>query len=125
MPWDVLFHDAFDAEFEGFPEDVREELLARAGMLQEFGPSLGRPAVDTLNSSKHDNMKELRFRANDGVWRVAFAFDPKRNAILLTAGDKSGVSEERFYKRLIKKADDRFDSHLGQVKKELQKAKGK
>ena len=47
MTWDVLFHDAFDAEFEEFPEDVREELLARAGMLQEFGPSLGRPAVDT------------------------------------------------------------------------------
>ena len=70
-------------------------------------------------------MKELRFRANDGVWRVAFAFDPKRNAILLTAGDKSGGSEDRFYRRLIKKADDRFDSHLRQIKKELQKAKGK
>ena len=125
MTWDVLFHDAFDAEFEEVPEDVREELLARAGMLQEFGPSLGRPAVDTLNGSKHDNMKELRFRANDGVWRVAFAFDPKRNAILLTAGDKSGGSEDRFYRRLIKKADERFDSHLRQIKKELQKAKGK
>jgi hypothetical protein len=57
-------------------------------------------------------MKELRFDAADGVWRVAFAFDPKRKAILLVAGDKSGISEKKFYKRLIAKANDRFDAHL-------------
>lgn len=61
-------------------------------------------------------MKELRFKAADGVWRVAFAFDPKRNAVLLVAGDKSGGSENRFYKQLIKTADDRFDTHLAQLK---------
>jgi len=123
MTWDVLFHEDFEAEFDEFSQEVREELLARAGVLAEFGPSLGRPTVDTLNGSKHDNMKELRFKADDGVWRVAFAFDPKRKAILLAAGDKSGGSEDRFYKRLIKKADDRFDSHLGQ--QERAKGKGK
>jgi hypothetical protein len=57
-------------------------------------------------------MKELRFRADDGVWRVAFAFDPKRQAILLVAGDKSGVAQKRFYKALIAKADKRFAEHL-------------
>jgi hypothetical protein len=57
-------------------------------------------------------MKELRFDADDGVWRVAFAFDPAREAILLVAGDKSGGSEARFYRGLIKKADRRFDDHL-------------
>ena len=57
-------------------------------------------------------MKELRFNASDGVWRVAFAFDPVRRAILLTAGDKSGVSQGRFYKQLLARADDRFDEHL-------------
>lgn len=57
-------------------------------------------------------MKELRFDASDGVWRVAFAFDPERHAILLVAGDKSGTSEKRFYKQLIKKADERFGDHL-------------
>jgi hypothetical protein len=57
-------------------------------------------------------MKELRFDAADGVWRVAFAFDPKRRAILLVAGDKSGGSEKEFYKKLIKKADGRFERHL-------------
>lgn len=62
-------------------------------------------------------MKELRFTADDGVWRVAFAFDPKRNAIMLVAGDKSGVSEKRFYRQLIATADGRFDAHLALLKK--------
>jgi hypothetical protein len=78
---------------------------------------LGRPRVDTLNGSSHPNMKELRFDADNGVWRVAFAFDPRRKAILLVAGDKSGVGEKRFYKELIRKADIRFDAHLDRLKK--------
>ncbi len=61
-------------------------------------------------------MKELRFDADSGVWRVAFAFDPDRKAILLIAGDKAGVSQKRFYKQLIKKADSRFDDHLKTLK---------
>ena len=61
-------------------------------------------------------MKELRFSATDGRWRVAFAFDPKRKAVLLAAGDKSGVSEKRFYRTLIQKADERFDAHLARLK---------
>ena len=75
MSWDVQFYDVFDAEFEELPEAVQDELLAHARLLEEFGPQLGRPSVDTLNGSKHANMKELRFNAADGVWRVAFAFD--------------------------------------------------
>ena len=62
-------------------------------------------------------MKELRFGAADGEWRVAFAFDPKRKAILLVAGDKSGGGEKRFYRELIRKADERFDAHLVRLKK--------
>jgi hypothetical protein len=61
-------------------------------------------------------MKELRFDAADGVWRVAFAFDPQRKAILLVAGDKSGGSERRFYRTLIRRADERFDAHLERLK---------
>jgi hypothetical protein len=67
--------------------------------------------VDTLKGSKHANMKELRFDASDGVWRVAFAFDPERQAILLVAGDQAGTGAKRFYKQLILKADARFDAH--------------
>jgi hypothetical protein len=73
---------------------------------------LGRPYVDTLKGSKHANMKELRLDADNGVWRLAFAFDPNRKAIFLIAGDKAGVSKDRFYRNLIKKADERFDDHL-------------
>jgi len=62
-------------------------------------------------------MKELRFDADDGVWRAAFAFDPTREAIILVAADKSGGSEKKFYKRLIKIADERFDQHLEALKK--------
>jgi hypothetical protein len=62
-------------------------------------------------------MNELRFSTADGVWRVAFAFDPKRNAVLLIAGDKSGGGQKRFYRQLIAKADERFDEHLSRMKK--------
>ncbi len=116
MIWKVEFDPAFDSEFEALPIAVQDELLAQATLLEAFGPALGRPRVDTLNGSRYANMKELRFQAADGVWRVAFAFDPKRKAILLVAGDKSGVSERRFYRGLVKKADDRFGLHLKRLK---------
>ena len=103
-------------EFFALQEDVRMEILALTLFLQQFGPQLGRPRVDTLGGSRHANMKELRFGAADGEWRVAFAFDTKRKAILLVAGDKSGGSERRFYRELIRRADDRFDSHLARLK---------
>ena len=115
MNWEVRFDPAFDPEFDALPSSVQDELLAHAKLLEAFGPSLGRPRVDTLKGSRHANMKELRFNANDGVWRVAFAFDPKRRAILLVAGDKAGVSQRRFYRRLIRKSDDRFDAHLARL----------
>ena len=97
------------------PPEVRIELLAQARVVERFGPTTGRPRVDTLKGSKHANMKELRFDASGGVWRVAFAFDPERNAILLVAGDKSGTGERGFYRRLITIADKRFDVHLARL----------
>lgn len=118
VAWVVEIGDEFKPEFFALQEKVREEILALAGLLQQFGPQLGRPRVDTLNGSRHKNMKELRFAAADGEWRVALAFDPKRSAILLVAGDKSGGSEKRFYRQLIRKADERFDAHLNRLKKE-------
>jgi hypothetical protein len=112
MSWSVDFHPIFKAEVLELPRAVRIELVASLSPLREFGPALGRPDVDTLKDSRYANMKELRFRADRGVCRVAFAFDPRRNAILLVAGDKSGVSERTFYKRLIDKADKRYKDHL-------------
>lgn len=115
MNWEVLFHEAFKGEFFELTEAVQNELLAHAALLKTFGPQLKRPRADTLNGSKHANMKELRFITDDGVWRVAFAFDPERKGILLVAGDKSGQSQKRFYRQLITKADERFDSHLAEL----------
>lgn len=112
----VELGDEFQPEYEKLHTDVQDELLAMTLLLQQFGPQLGRPHVDTLNGSRHANMKELRFTAAGGVWRVAFAFDPRRKALLLVAGDKSGGSEKKFYRKLIQKADERFDSHLNRIK---------
>lgn len=116
MPWVVELADEFEAEFDGLPEAVQDELLAQTKVIEQFGPRAKRPRVDTLNGSKHANMKELRFDADGGVWRVAFAFDPQRKAVLLVAGDKSGGNEARFYRRLITVADERFDAHIERLK---------
>ena len=112
IEWEVVFHHEFAEEFSEFAPEVQDDLLAHTALLEQFGPQLGRPHVDTLNGSKHTNMKELRFGAAGGVWRVAFAFDPQRQAVLLVAGDKSGSSQRRFYKQLIKIADARFNEWL-------------
>lgn len=117
MSWVVEIGDEFEPEFDALHEDVQAQILALARVLEAFGPLLGRPHVDTLKGSRHANMKELRFSATDGEWRLAFAFDLKRRAILLIAGDKSGQSEKRFYRELIRKADDRFDAHLGRLRR--------
>ena len=119
--WTVEIGDEFEPEFNELQEDVRTELLALSRLLQQFGPQLGRPRVDTLNGSPHANMKELRFSTADGEWRVAFAFDRTRSAILLVAGDKSGVSKRISIRRLIAKADERFDAHLSRLKKKERK----
>jgi hypothetical protein len=115
MAWDVEFDDVFEVEFLDFERDVQDALLAVARLLADYGPQLGRPHVDTLKGSKHANMKELRFAAANGAWRAAFAFDPRRRAIVLVAGDKSGGSQGKFYQRLVAKADQRFSAHLRSV----------
>jgi hypothetical protein len=106
--WVVVFDDAFDVEFECFSAGVQDQILVKAGLLARFGPHLGRPHADHLKGSAFPNMKELRFKFEGQVWRVAYAFDPERNAIVLAAGDKQGQDEKRFYKELIAVADGRF-----------------
>ena len=123
MTWTVLFHNAFDAEFEALVDELQDELLAHAKLLAEFGPNLGRPTVDTLKGSQHANMKELRFSWNAQAWRVAFAFDPQRQAILLVGGDKGGADQRRFYKRLLTVADERYDEHLGNLTQSVKESK--
>ena len=125
VTWKVDLHDDFVVDYRDLHKDVQDELLACIVLLEQFGPQLGRPRADTLNDSRYQNMKELRFDAADGVWRVAFAFDTNRKAILLVAGDKSGGGEKRFYRELINKADARFEGHLAKIKKRRKEKKGK
>jgi hypothetical protein len=119
--WEVIFADEFEPEFAALAPDVQDELLAQARVIEAFGPLAKRPRVDTLGGSRHANMKELRFAASGGEWRVAFAFDPRRRAIVLVAGDKSGRGpargQKKFYDELIAKADSRFTAHLARLRK--------
>ncbi|HEX7730336.1 MAG TPA: type II toxin-antitoxin system RelE/ParE family toxin [Terracidiphilus sp.] len=119
--WAVDFDQEFAIEVRGFSKVVQDSLFALLIKLRHFGPQLGRPDVDTLNGSQYPNMKELRFNVSAEVWRVAFAFDPKRKAILLIGGSKSGVSQKRFYKGLIRLADERFERHLATIAEERKK----
>jgi hypothetical protein len=73
--WTVRLAVEFLSEFESLSPVVQDELLAHARLLEVFGPGLSRPRADTLKGSRHPNMKELRFMAGGGVWRVAYAFD--------------------------------------------------
>ncbi len=112
MEWKVAFHQEFEREFDEFSQTLQDAILVQGLMLAKLGPNLSRPYADTLHGSRHANMKELRLRAEGGVWRIAFAFDPQRKAILLTAGNKAGMNQRRFYKSLIAKADSRFSQYL-------------
>lgn len=112
MSWIVLFDDAFAAEFGHLDECVRKAILTYANVLKQIGPQLGRPYADTVNGSRHRNMKELRPTVNKVEWRVAFAFDPNRQGILLAAAAKGGRKDRLIYTRLIELADARFDAYL-------------
>lgn len=117
MSWRIEFHRDFVREFRALAEPVQDEIAALVEKMRIIGPMMKRPSSDTLEGSRFANMKELRFEADNGVWRIAYAFDPMRKAILLVAGDKSGISQKRFYRSLIRTADARFAEHLEELEK--------
>lgn len=93
-------------------DDSREQVVAAAELLEEHGPHLGRPLVETVSGSRHRRMKELRpGSSGSSELRILFAFDPGRQAILLVAGGKSG-NWKSWYRRNIPLADDLIDEHL-------------
>lgn len=96
----------------------REQVVAAVELLEEHGPHLGRPVVDSVVGSRHKNMKELRPRfSGRSELRLLFAFDPERSAIILVAGDKAGAWKH-WYRQSIPKADDLFDEHQRSLKGE-------
>ena len=110
MEWDVFLDEEFAEWLEAIDEDVRNAILAHAILLRERGPQLGRPYVDTVAGSAFQNMKELRVQHRGAPWRIFFAFDPDRAAILLVGGNKQG--DKRWYKRFLPVADERYRRHL-------------
>jgi len=113
--WEVEFAGEFERWWLTLDEDERESLLACIRVLRELGPLLGRPYVDTVKGSRHSNMKELRTQHRGRPLRTFFAFDPRRRAILLIGGDKTG--DARFYDRMIPVADRLFDEHLRELRR--------
>jgi hypothetical protein len=113
MEWDVQFDEDFQVWFDGLAEALQDEIIAQANLLREHGPQLGRPYVDTLEDSAFTNMKELRVQFRGDPWRILFAFDPNRVAILLIGGNKRG--DKRWYKKHLPIADARFLRHLEQL----------
>lgn len=121
MDWIIEFDEDFSVWFESIELPVQNEILAALKVLRQLGPSLGRQRVDSVKGSRHSNMKELRVQCKGSPWRILFAFDPDRKAILLVGGDKTG--DERFYKTNIPIADARFDKHLEELKEAKRKLK--
>lgn len=116
MSWSVEYTDEFGEWWEGLAEDERESLDASVRLLEERGPNLGFPHSSGINGSKHGHMRELRTQHNGRPYRTLYAFDPRRSAILLIGGDKIG--DARWYVVHVPIADQLYDDHLEQLRKE-------
>jgi len=115
MKWDIVATEEFETWFDTLAESEQEDVRAVIVILSEQGPQLSRPYADTVNGSRHSNMKELRIQSGGKPFRAFFAFDPQRSAVLLIGGDKTG--DKRFYDRNIRLADNLYDRHLEELKK--------
>jgi hypothetical protein len=112
MRWVVIAHPAVDEWLQSLDKGTLEQVTAAVRELRDQGPALPRPLADTVRGSRHKNLKELRpGSAGRTEIRILFAFDPVRQAVLLVAGDKAG-QWNKWYKRAIPLADDRFDEHI-------------
>ncbi|WP_232517231.1 type II toxin-antitoxin system RelE/ParE family toxin [Testudinibacter aquarius] len=107
----------FDEWYLAQEEELRRAVLASMALLEMYGPQLGRPYADTVKASVFNNMKELRIQHKGNPVRAFFAFDPIQQAIVFCAGDKTGLNEQKFYKKMLKIADMEFQRHLDNLKR--------
>lgn len=114
--WEVEYTDEFDAWWNTLNEEEQESIARGVELLRRIGPPLGRPHVDSLKGSRYSNLKELRSQCRGRPYRTFFAFDPRRTAILLIGGDKTG--DARFYEKMVPLADKLYETHLGELRKE-------
>jgi hypothetical protein len=112
--WRVEYRDEFESWWRDLSEDAQEAVAHDIDVLAAIGPGLGRPFVDTVHGSRYPNMKELRTSHRGHAYRVLFAFDPRRTAILLIGGDKTG--DPRFYRSMIRRADRAYGEHLHELR---------
>ena len=117
MAWEVETTDEYDAWFLEQSADGQVSIQMKVEVLKEYGPQLPRPHADTLKGSKLSNLKELRAQSVDSVFRIAFLFDEERKAVLLIGGNKKGKNEKRFYRNLIKQAEEIYQQYLDNKKK--------
>jgi hypothetical protein len=116
VAYGVNFSDEFEAWWSSLERDLRKAIAAYIGLLQEYGPQLGRPYADTLKGSRYRNMKELRIPYKGEPYRVLYAFDSKREALLLIGGNKA--SSKRWYQQTIPVAERIFAEHLKRLEEE-------
>jgi hypothetical protein len=113
MKWEVEYTDEFEQWWQALTEAEQEDISASVYLLEERGPSLGFPHSSGISGSKHSHMRELRTQHNGRPFRTLYAFDPRRNAILLIGGDKTG--NNRWYETYVVIADKLYDQHLEQL----------
>jgi hypothetical protein len=116
MEWMIIFHEAFRDWLYEQEQEVQDSILVYIGLLKQEGPLLGRPYVDTIQGSRYPNLKELRVQHQGEPWRVLFAFDPIRRAIMLVGGNKTG--DKRWYQKNIPIAEKRFETYLKTLEEE-------
>jgi hypothetical protein len=116
MLYEVNITDEFGDWWEGLSVTQQEDISARVELLEQSGPALGRPVVDRVTTSAFHHMKELRC-SSDGTLRVLFAFDPRREAILLFGGDKAGDWSD-WYERAVPEADRLYTEYLRELRRE-------
>lgn len=116
MEWEVEYTDEFERWWNSLSEAEQEDANAKVILLQRYGPALHRPHSDVIAISRHPHMKELIIQHAGRPYRVLYAFDPRRSAILLLGGDKTG--DDRWYDKYVPIADPLYDEHLAAIKKE-------
>ena len=114
--WSVILEQEFEDWLNSLAEDEQDSVVAVLVVLQQQGPCLGRPYVDTLKGTHLPNLKELRIQHRGLPYRAFFAFDPARQAIVLCAGNKRG--DKRFYERMIPWAEAIYARHLAQLEEQ-------
>lgn len=116
MAWEIEGSDVFERWFDGLDDAERASVIAAVDYLELHGPGLGAPRSSGIHSSRHPHMRELRVQHRGRPFRILYAFDPRRTAILLLGGDKTG--DDRWYERNVPVADALYDAYLEELRGE-------